>query len=58
VYEEAESRAAKGSDFVYLGGVFDSTKEAVYIDEAHLGPLGNELAAQAVAKHITGHPAH
>jgi lysophospholipase L1-like esterase len=58
VYEEAESRAAKGSDFVYLGGVFDSTKEAVYIDEAHLGPLGNELAAQAVAKYITGHPAH
>jgi lysophospholipase L1-like esterase len=56
VYQAAESRAGKGREFVFLGGVFDSTKEAVYIDEAHLGPLGNELAAQAVAKYITDHP--
>jgi lysophospholipase L1-like esterase len=56
VYQEAESRAARGRDFVFLGDVFDSDSEPVYIDEGHLGPLGNELAAQAVAKYIEDHP--
>jgi lysophospholipase L1-like esterase len=56
VYQEAERRAARTGDFVFLGGVFDSVREPVYIDQAHLGPLGNELAAGAVAKYIEEHP--
>jgi lysophospholipase L1-like esterase len=51
-YEEAESRAAQCGCFVFLGDVFDSIKEPLYLDVAHLGPRGNELAAQAVAKYI------
>jgi lysophospholipase L1-like esterase len=54
VYQEAETRAATGS-FTFLGGIFDSVKEPIYVDPGHLGPLGNELAAQAVAKYIQGH---
>jgi hypothetical protein len=55
VYQEAETRAATAGDFIFLGGIFDSVKEPVYIDQGHLGPLGNELAAQAVAKYIQDH---
>jgi lysophospholipase L1-like esterase len=55
VYQEAESRAASTGEFIFLGGIFDSVKEPVYIDQGHLGPLGNELAAQAVAQYIQGH---
>jgi lysophospholipase L1-like esterase len=55
VYQEAETRAASTGDFIFLGGIFDSVKEPVYIDQGHLGPLGNELAAQAVANYIQDH---
>lgn len=55
VYEEAERRAAQGGDFVFLGGLFDSIAEPVYLDEAHLGPRGNELVAQFIAKYIETH---
>jgi lysophospholipase L1-like esterase len=55
VYQEAETRAATTGDFIFLGGIFDSVKEPVYLDTGHLGPLGNELAAQAVAKYIEDH---
>jgi lysophospholipase L1-like esterase len=55
VYQEAERRAVPGG-FVFLGDLFDSVKEPVYIDQAHLGPRGNELAASAVAKYIQEHP--
>jgi len=55
-YEEAERRAP-GAAFVFLADLFDSTAEPIYIDEAHLGPHGNELAAQAVAKYVEDHPA-
>jgi hypothetical protein len=51
-YQEAESRSARTGDFVFLGGLFDSIREPVYIDEVHVGPRGNELAAQAIAKYI------
>jgi lysophospholipase L1-like esterase len=57
-YREAERRAAKGGDFVFLGGLFDSTKEPVYVDEAHLGPRGNEITAEAIASYIKDHPEH
>jgi lysophospholipase L1-like esterase len=51
-YQEAESRAAECRCFVFLGDLFDSVKEPLYLDVAHLGPRGNELAAQAIAKDI------
>jgi lysophospholipase L1-like esterase len=56
VYQEAERRAPKAA-FVYLADLFDSVPEPIYIDEVHLGPHGNELAANAVAKYIEDHPA-
>jgi lysophospholipase L1-like esterase len=55
-YQEAERRAASAA-FVYLADVFDAVPEPIYIDEAHLGPHGNELAANAIAKYIEDHPA-
>jgi lysophospholipase L1-like esterase len=56
VYREAERRTPK-AEFVYLADVFDAVPEPIYIDEAHLGPHGNELAAIAIAKYIEDHPA-
>jgi hypothetical protein len=56
VYQEAENRAATTGGFVFLGGMFDSVKEPIYIDQGHLGPRGNELAAQAVVQYIQAHP--
>jgi lysophospholipase L1-like esterase len=55
VYQEAATRASTGQ-FIFLGGLFDSVPEPIFIDEGHLGPRGNELAAQAVAKYIEDHP--
>jgi lysophospholipase L1-like esterase len=55
-YQEAERRAPKAS-FVNLADIFDSAPEGLYIDEAHLGPHGNELAANAIAKYVEDHPA-
>jgi lysophospholipase L1-like esterase len=56
VYQEAENRATTAGGFVFLGGVFDLVKEPIYLDQGHLGPRGNELAAQAVARYIQAHP--
>jgi hypothetical protein len=58
VYREAERHAVSNGNFVFLGGLFDSTREPIYVDEAHLGPRGNELAAQAIAGYIKDHPEH
>jgi lysophospholipase L1-like esterase len=55
-YSEAKRRAIQDGTFVFLGGVFDSTKEPVYIDQGHLGPRGNELVAQAIANYLRDHP--
>jgi len=52
VYREAELHAARDGAFVFLGYLFDSTHEPVYVDEVHLGPRGNELAAQAIARFV------
>jgi lysophospholipase L1-like esterase len=56
VYQEAERRTPTAT-FGYLTDVFDAVPEPIYIDEAHLGPHGNELAANAIAKYIEDHPA-
>jgi hypothetical protein len=55
VFQEEEHRAASGGRVVFLGGLFDSTREPIYVDEAHLGPRGNELVAQAIAAYINDH---
>jgi hypothetical protein len=55
-YGEAKRRAIQDGTFVFLGGVFDSTKEPVYIDQGHLGPRGNELVAQAIANCLRDQP--
>jgi len=57
VYREAERRAAATGNFVFLGGLFDSTREPLYVDEAHLGPRGNEIVAEAIARYIQDHRA-
>jgi hypothetical protein len=54
VYEEAHRHTSTDGVYVFLGGLFDSTKEPLYVDEAHLGPRGNEIVAQAIAAHIRG----
>jgi lysophospholipase L1-like esterase len=56
VYREAEHHASADGVYVFLGGLFDSIKEPLYVDEAHLGPRGNEIVAQAIADHIRTHP--
>ena len=56
VFREAERQAANGADFVFLGDLFDSTQEPIYVDEAHLGPRGNEIVAQAIASYLRDHP--
>ena len=53
VYQDAERRAAMDHTFVFLGNVFDSVKEPVYIDKwMHLAPGGNELVARSVARYV------
>jgi len=53
---EAETRAARLGDFIFLGGLFDSVKDPLYIDMVHLDPLGNKLVATNIAEYI-GFPA-
>jgi lysophospholipase L1-like esterase len=54
-YKEAEQRSTKSDGVVFLGRLFDSVKEPLYIDHAHLGSRGNELVAHAIAKYIEDH---
>jgi lysophospholipase L1-like esterase len=53
VYQHAQRRAATDNAFVFLGDIFDSVKDPLYIDKwMHLSPLGNELIARSVAEHV------
>jgi hypothetical protein len=53
VYEQAGRRAAMDGTFAFLGEMFDSVKEPVYIDKwMHLSPTGNELVARSLAKTV------
>lgn len=53
VYGLADQRATTNGTFVFLGGVFDSVKEPLYIDKwMHLTPVGNELVAQSIADYV------
>jgi len=48
VYDEAKRRAATGR-FHFSAGILDLYPEPLYIDVVHLGPRGNQLAAQYVS---------
>ncbi|HEY1470485.1 MAG TPA: SGNH/GDSL hydrolase family protein [Candidatus Acidoferrum sp.] len=53
VNEEAGRRAVLSADFIFLGTIFDSVQEPVYIDHLmHLGPRGNQMVAHAMAKSL------
>jgi len=53
VYQHAAHRSETDNAFVFLGDIFDSVKEPLYIDKwMHLSPLGNELVARSVAEHV------
>jgi lysophospholipase L1-like esterase len=56
VYREADRYAADHGSVVFLSNLFDSVREPLYVDEAHLGPRGNELVAQAIANFVHDHP--
>jgi lysophospholipase L1-like esterase len=57
VNEEAARRSVPGGDFIYLGEVFDSVQEPIYIDNLmHLGPRGNQIMAHAIAKSLDNLP--
>lgn len=59
VNEEAARRSLRAGDFVFLGQVFDSVKEPLYIDYyMHLGPRGNQIVAQAIATRVNGRAAN
>ncbi len=51
-YQEAERRAAADGNFIFLANALDAEQEPLYLDEWHLGPRGNELIAQAIAKRL------
>jgi lysophospholipase L1-like esterase len=55
VYREAERQASSDGLYVFLGGLFDSNREPLYVDEAHLGPRGNEIVAHAMVARIRDH---
>ena len=53
VYRKAEEQSASSRSFVFLGGIFDTVKEPLYIDKwMHLDPDGNELVARSIAKYL------
>jgi len=54
-YPEAETRSAATGDFVFLGGMFDSVRDPLYLDMVHLDPLGDELVAKNIADYIRNH---
>jgi lysophospholipase L1-like esterase len=52
VYQHAERRAARDHTFVFLGNIFDSVQQPLYLDWMHLAPQGNELVAHSLAKAV------
>jgi lysophospholipase L1-like esterase len=56
VNEVAARRALQTGSFVFLGQIFDSVKEPLYIDHLmHVGPRGNQIVAKAIAKRMESH---
>jgi len=53
VYQEAEHRLASTGEVVSLAHIFDTTTETIYTDCVHLGPRGNEMVAEAMARALS-----
>jgi len=56
VYERAAERFSGRQDenIFFLGNIFDSREEPIYIDWHHVGPHGNEVIAAEVVRSILG----
>lgn len=54
VYQEAERRSQQDGSFLFLGYIFDSNPNPLYLDWVHLNPDGNAIAARAIAGHMEG----
>ncbi|ALA56785.1 SGNH/GDSL hydrolase family protein [Nitrospira moscoviensis] len=54
VYEQARRRLSgrEREGIVFLGNVFDSVQEPIYIDYVHLGRRGNEIIADEMVKSL------
>ena len=50
VYREAERRASLKNNFYFLGHIFDPVRDPIYVDTVHVGPRGNEIVAEAMAR--------
>lgn len=50
LYNDAKEQLGRKQyeDVFFLGNIFDEVKGPIYIDDAHVGPQGNELVAQAI----------
>lgn len=53
VYREAERRSVQSGDFLFLSRIFEPVSEPLFIDDAHLGPRGNEIVSDAIARVVT-----
>jgi lysophospholipase L1-like esterase len=52
MYEEAERRARRSGNFVFLGNIFDDVQQPLYLDSVHLNVIGNSLVTQVIASYI------
>lgn len=53
VYDEAQRRAAKHDNFIFLANTFDDVSDPLYLDWVHLTPEGNRVIAHEIARHLT-----
>lgn len=56
VYQVAKRRLSnrEGEGIFFLGNVFDSTDDPIYIDWMHVGPNGNERIAREIFQRLQG----
>jgi len=54
VYRRVEQAANKYENLYYIAEIFDSLDSQIWIDEAHITPVGNRLIAEKMFSVITG----
>ena len=54
VYRRVEQEANKYENLYYIAEIFDSLDSQIWIDEAHITPVGNRLIAEKMFSVITG----
>jgi lysophospholipase L1-like esterase len=55
VYARVQHMAKKYENLYYIANIFDEYLPLVWIDEAHVTPVGNQMIAQKVLQVIIGH---